>query len=174
MDPTVTDGSRRAADPWSWRRARADQARSPRPARDCPLTELRRVPTWRGLGCFHGSIVSKNWSSIHPSAVHFNLPPKTLEETDPGWQSGSRSSALHQRRRCRDDSNGFQRACPSRHSNHFPIESTLKRTHCSSEMRTNLGDQGSQVRVLSPRQVRTLSSRGRGGEVWWAPARHGV
>ena len=124
------------------------------------------------LGCFHGPIVSKNWSSIHPSAVHIHLPPNTLEETDPGWQSASRSSALHQRRRCRDDSNGFQPACSSRHSNHFPTKAPWIELSTRRETGTILGDRGSQVRVLSPRRTHKLISvQGfPGPSMWLNPA----
>ncbi len=78
-----------------------------------------------------------------------------------------RSSALHQRRRCRDDSNGFQHACSSRHSNHFPTKALQVELSQHREMGTSLGDQGSQVRVLSPRDSAKRGSN-------WKPPTAGV
>jgi len=53
--------------------------------------------------------------------------------------------------RCRRDSSGFHYSRASRHSNHFPTKALKIELSAHREMRTNLGDQGSQVRVLSPR-----------------------
>ena len=71
-------------------------------------------------------------------------------------------------------SNGFHRTCSSRHSNQFATKPLFLILVVLLETSTSLGDQGSQVRVLSPRRTRNLSSRGRAGEVCWAPARPGV
>ena len=52
---------------------------------------------------------------------------------------------------CRRDSNGFQYARSSRHSNHFPTKALKLEINPNREISAGLGDQGSQVRVLSPR-----------------------
>jgi hypothetical protein len=49
------------------------------------------------------------------------------------------------------NSNGFHRTCPSRHSNQSPTKPLKIELSTHREMRTSLGDHGSQVRVLSPR-----------------------
>jgi hypothetical protein len=52
---------------------------------------------------------------------------------------------------CSRNSNGLHRMCSSRHSNQFPTKPPFLNSMSRHEIRTSLGDQGSQVRVLSPR-----------------------
>jgi hypothetical protein len=49
------------------------------------------------------------------------------------------------------DSKGVHHACSSRHSNHFRTKALQVEFSAHREISTGLGDQGSQVRVLSPR-----------------------
>src|ERR1035441_5871201 len=55
--------------------------------------------------------------------------------------------------RRRGDSNGFQQARSGRHSNQFATKPPFLNSALRLETSTNLGDQGSQVRVLSPRRT---------------------
>lgn len=59
---------------------------------------------------------------------------------------------------CRRDSNGFHCTCSSRHSNQIPTKPLLRNSILRHEIGAGLGDQGSQVRVLSPRRTRKLIS----------------
>jgi hypothetical protein len=52
---------------------------------------------------------------------------------------------------CRRDSNGFQHTCSSNLSNQFATNTNFLNSRELRQMITSLGDQGSQVRVLSPR-----------------------
>jgi hypothetical protein len=70
---------------------------------------------------------------------------------------------------CRRGSNGFQEARSCRPSNHFPTKALKLELNPSREIRTGLGDQGSQVRVLSPRRTRNLISPRGDCAVRWAP-----
>jgi hypothetical protein len=66
----------------------------------------------------------------------------------------SRIVAIHQLTRF----HRFHRTCSSRHSNQFATKPLILNSVTLSEIRTSLGDQGSQVRVLSPRRTRNLIS----------------
>ncbi len=59
---------------------------------------------------------------------------------------------------CRRDSNGFHQPRSSRHSNQFATKPLFLNSPVRLEISTGLGDQGSQVRVLSPRRTRNLSA----------------
>jgi hypothetical protein len=56
------------------------------------------------------------------------------------------------------DSNGFQLARTSNHSNRFATIANILNSVASPQMSTGLGDQGSQVRVLSPRLSSILNT----------------
>jgi hypothetical protein len=61
------------------------------------------------------------------------------------------AGAVHADTEVSPDSNGFQHSRSSRHSNQFPTKPLKIELSAHQEIRTSLGDQGSQVRVLSPR-----------------------
>jgi hypothetical protein len=58
------------------------------------------------------------------------------------------STRIQRRRR---DFSGSHVTCTSNHSNHFATITNILNSSGHRQMSTSLGDQGSQVRVLSPR-----------------------
>jgi hypothetical protein len=58
--------------------------------------------------------------------------------------------------RWRTPSNAFHQARSSRHSNQFATKPLFLNSSSRPEISTGLADQGSQVRVLSPRRTRNL------------------
>jgi hypothetical protein len=95
--------------------------------------------------------------------------PGTLQEARPRAMAGimhtvrravpRRSDRLRPANayRCRRDSNGIHHARASRHSNQFATKPLFLNSISWSSISAGLGDQGSQVRVLSPRLAEGLS-----------------
>ncbi len=98
---------------------------------------------------------------IYSRSAHMAASPSPPSPTSRHWRGAEKGGRLHATTRI--VSTRFQQihnARSSRHSNQFSTKPLFFNSVSRLLIRTSLGDQGSQVRVLSPRRTRNLSSRG--------------